>query len=533
MANRRASIDGLYDTVTGNLVGVVENAIAGRPVVALPGYSIPFANPVRRARVNGIFNIANGALLGFASNDVPGIPTFTVPNGVTAIRAAVDGMFDTGTGALAGVVASSVPYSPTVGLPTVWSPFPTNATSMFKAKLSNNGSGASFQTTNGPNTFMVQTPLECAFGRVRIWVGNSSASAVAGVQVTTLAWAAAGADNNIAANHLADTWTDAPAAITLAANTNAANQPTWTPTGWITLPSIARTDSGKTLPGFSVMVGYPAGTGNVTSTTGPGTGGNGWETDGPNVSNRFYRNRLITGNFASNATKAGMTATATQNTFWPAIIIEYEPQAGISSRTLMVNYDSFGSAPSSGINLVNHYGWPERLQAQYSNASAPLEIVNAAFAGALTSTILATATSIATAVTKVVAIAPNGSGNDSGNTLTGANVTAWQTWVTNYRAMQIAAGNVPAIGTMSPVDPVKAGGARAYGATDSFRTAMNAASVALNSHSYLVADISTACSGAPDGSGQIILQNTDDGFHENDTGQQTLVPPVATMLALA
>jgi lysophospholipase L1-like esterase len=411
--------------------------------------------------------------------------------------------------------------------------FPTTASFATKGKLSNNGGGTGPSATPGPNTFQVQTVLECDFDAIQILIGNADTVPITGVKCCILASAALQADNSSAANNASAAWIDATqggaTTLTLPANGGSAALLGWGATDIMQVPSVTRTDPGKTLPIISVRFFVASGQ-NITSFPGPGATGaaGGWESDGTPVASRPWRVRLQGVDAASNATKAALTATTSQTTFWPPILIRYWPRGSAVPKTMLVIYDSFGSAPPPGC-AVNHFGWPERLQDRYSSAGSPLEIVNAALAGAGSAGILNQATGLAPVMKNAVAIYPNGTGNDAGNSLSAAFEQSSRWFKAKMRYVFDSSGMASIVGTMSPVDPVKAG-ARAYGATDAFRVDMNIVDVASG---RAVADISTACSGVADGSGQIILQNTTDGFHSNDIGQASLVQPIARALKLA
>ncbi len=406
-----------------------------------------------------------------------------------------------------------------------------------KCMLNNAGSGTTFTISAAGasgTTIQVQCPLETDYSAIQIGLVNAD-TATASVKMTALAWAAAQADNSLAANYNAATWTDLAQTIngtssaTMVMPAMPASIAGQGVVGWsdiLPLNSIARSDSGKTLPGLSVRVEYLTGS-NMTTLPAPASSPATWETDGSACAGRFMRVRAQGVSAGSNANKANLTATAAW-TAWPCILIRYWPKSG-APKTILVLGDSESNASGGAATNVNlaRYGWAEMLRAQYSTPANPIEIANCAIGGAVVSTIIGMANTVVPAITNAVAISGNGTPNGTSGTLSQTDVNTWSGFKAKMRQIFEASRVGYLFWTMLPVDPVLLP-AKAWGATDSFRQNMNAADLASG---QLVADFATAVSG-PISGGQYPLTPSADGLHLTDPGNALLVPLVTAKLGI-
>lgn len=398
-------------------------------------------------------------------------------------------------------------------------------TALVKGILDGPSSGSTFQlaaTGASGQTFQVQTVLECEADAIQVGVFNADTVAVAGVHVSSLASAQLQADNSSAANNNGVTWLDHTAAGsatgTLAANSSGATgQP---PITWFDVmpqPTVSRTDSGKTLPVLSVRVDWPTGV-NYTYLPGPGAGGAAWESDNAAVGNRPYRVRLQAVSAATNATRANLTSTTTQTAFWPAILIRYWPRSGGCRQLVLV-----GDSELSNIGgTVPRYGFAQIYQAALSTPAKPIEIVNMSLGGSVDSQILTAARCIAPILPGATVIFANGTPNGTTTTLSAADVARWRGTKAQLKALFAAYKQV--VMTMMPINPAL----KPWGATDSFRQAMNATEVAQTEVKVL--DAASAVSGGLDGNGQELMALTSDDLHPNDAGKAAIAAKLQSLL---
>jgi hypothetical protein len=343
-----------------------------------------------------------------------------------------------------------------------------------------------------------------------------------------LPWAAAQADNSAAANYNSATWTDLTQTVNGTSSATAvltAMPASITGQGvvsWfdiVNIDAIARTDTGKTLPGISIRVEWLAGT-NWAYLPAPFSSPAIWETDSVANGGRFYRVRGQAVSAGQNATKANLTNTATWG-FCPPILIRYWPRSG-KPKTLLIGGDSISSATGgtgSAVNLTR-YGWAEMLRTQYSTPSRPIEIVNCSLGGAGFNTVSAMMNTVVPAVTNAVCILPNGTPNGTSNTLGVADVLGWNGFKAKMRALLEQYRLPYFFWTMLPAGVT----AKTWGATDSLRQAMNTNDISSGQN---VIKFAETLGGAPLGNGQVILTNTADDIHPNDAGNLLLVAPVA------
>jgi hypothetical protein len=400
-----------------------------------------------------------------------------------------------------------------------------------KAMLNNAGSGTGFAQAAGPLTAQVQTVLESDFIAVQIGVVHID-TAAGSMKGCVLPWAAAQADNSAAANYNSATWTDltqtingvsSATAVLTAMPATIAGQGLVSWFDPVPIASLARTDSGKTLPGISVRLEWLAGT-NWAYLPGPFTSPAVWETDSAANAGRFYRVRGQAVSAGQNATKAALTNTATW-TFCPPILIRYWPKRGLP-RTIVFCGDSIDSASGgtgSAVNLAR-YGFPQMLQAQFSTPANPIEIVDCGLGGATVANISTMMNTVIPAIPNAVAVYPNATPNGTGGTLSATDVSTWTGFKAKMRLLCEQNRVASVIRTMLPVGTA----AKAWGATDSFRQNMNADDVASG---QVIFDAAGVLSGAVV-SGQTQLTNTADNVHPDDSGNAALAVSLGKILGI-
>lgn len=132
-----------------------------------------------------------------------------------------------------------------------------------------------------------------------------------------------------------------------------------------------------------------------------------------------------------------------------------------------------------------------------------------------------------------VLVFPSGSPNDEVTTLTTAGIAASKARRGRILAACSAAGVVPVMWTMLPVNTA----VRPWGASDALRVADNAEVLGLRTSGVLVADTAAAISGVTSGGQvQLVAGSTADNIHPDGPGSALLKtvikPPLAAALGV-
>lgn len=287
----------------------------------------------------------------------------------------------------------------------------------------------------------------------------------------------------------------------------------YTLTDMVPLPSIARTDGG-TKP-LVVIRAYFAANPSLPVV------GNGTDSF-TNWASRTDGHRWI---MRAEAGDALTTFTSTTN-------ISQSPIVGVRflSRGRVVNVVAVGDSITDGrgtylgeshVALAANELSSDRLTVCYSNCG---------WSGQVTGVFFERAIDIIQQLRPDVLVIPAHSPNDETTTLTAAGIAAGVARRGRVLAECAKFGVRPVMWTMLPVNTA----VNPWGSSDSLRVALNADALALASRGVLVADTSTAVSGATSG-GQVQLAagTNSDGIHPNSDGNVTLAAVLKPVLARA
>lgn len=153
-----------------------------------------------------------------------------------------------------------------------------------------------------------------------------------------------------------------------------------------------------------------------------------------------------------------------------------------------------------------------------SMSGVAVEWWNNGWAGAAMSTWIAPgfADICAAGLVPDIVVAPNGSPNDMGPTVTDAQIRTQRQQLAAILHTARENQVTPIVWTVLPTNPPT----KDYNATDSLRTAYNAATLQMVQRGVHVVDMSAALSGVTDGDGQVnmLAGTTVDNIHPNDAG---------------
>lgn len=408
---------------------------------------------------------------------------------------------------------------------------------------------ASFPANSNINglTFRSRIALAGHFDAVRIHLPNMHTAAVAGVKVaigvtnTLGAWATTAPTlNNTGANtSAAPSNTEAvntsggvlltatfsrQATVSLPSAENAANlTPSWTTSDWCPIKSLDRSDGGI-FPLLDVAIFYPAGTTATMAYTGAsGLAWAMWGRDDTPSNGRVWRSWMQDGDYIT--TPGGFTVNTTTPANIP-FIIEYRSKK--RGYTILLCGDSIYDAH----NLTYpQNGFAHQALSTLHSSDAPVELCNISVPGATTLAILERAQIVAPKIRPSVIVAESNSVNNFGTSL-GARVQQHgEGTVGGFCALSndLEAGLV--VCSQFPVTNA----AKAYGATDSQRTTLNAA-LAARVGDFVWLDWSSVVDGTAHASGQIEPNATyiqGDGIHYNGAGHAAMVPIFVSAVSVA
>lgn len=404
--------------------------------------------------------------------------------------------------------------------------------------------------TNGL-TLHYRVAAACDFDSVRILIPNMHTSIVSGVTAsvgltdTLGAWSAtppttnsSGANTAAApssnqaisstgTNSIVCTFSGATSA-TLPIAAEASNLlSSYTASDWIPASAVSRADGGA-FPLIDVRLFYPAGSTATMAYTG-GTYSS-WAIWG--------RDDLITGGrpwrvwaqaVEAVATPANFTAVGTVPYMVP-IVVQYRSRK-TGAISVMVLGDSIHEASTGGTYTGNSFTW-QAIQ-ELSTTESPIELCNATIPGASTLVLTRYLNQYISKLQPTVVVAQAASVNNFGTTLGQRCIQNGLGALGSSQANAYEAECSLVTTTMFPVTNA----AKPWGATDSFRQALNTA-IRTNSDSgssYVVCDVGTVIDGATV-SGQVEPVTSlvaVDGIHFNDAGHIAAKAPMKTALASA
>lgn len=381
-------------------------------------------------------------------------------------------------------------------------------------------------------TAHVQMTLEAHFAAIQIGFANSRPGAI-NLQCQVSVMSAAGDPATTAVLNNGGVWVNAGVGgntINAVAAAVAQYGPTVTWGDVIPLASLDRSDGG-TLPILCVRIQQSmannGGTNRVISAPG-GAVANGYpmEVDNANVIpfGRIYRVRCQAGVKGIDNINA-LTTTNNSIANAPPILVRYWLRNGYG-RTFVLFCDSilgaFGQTTLSGWSAAHE---ARRLA---SSVNLPVELAVWGQSGATTQQIATRCESMVSHFKGCTALMPNGSPNSIGVPISVAGVNAELEAV---RRMQVAcsAQGVPTVmATMFPTSYA----AKAWGASDQLRVAMNAARLAASRPTLPVIDLGGAAAGPLDVNGQQTFPGSEaDGLHPTSTTQIALGPLLRSAFA--
>lgn len=395
-------------------------------------------------------------------------------------------------------------------------------------------------------TLRYRIALAAEFDAVRIIIPNMHSSAQAGVKVALGVSAALGAWNTTAptANNTGAATAAAPsnteavspagaaliqagfegaATGTLSAAPDASNQcPSWTPTDWVPIKNIARSDGG-TFPLLDLVLTYPAGaTASMAYTGASNSAWALWGRDDLFSAGRVWRVWMDDGDGI--ASPAGFTNATTSPAFVP-VIVQYR------SKTRGVSLVAFGDSIIDAHNVTypgNGFLWQAAIA--MSSASRPVELCSMCAPGATTLQQMERAEMVLPLLKPSVMFVQSASVNSFGASLGARAQQHGEGTVGTALALAAEHGSAVVIGSMLPVNNA----AKAWGATDSQRVLLNT-NLRARDDDFVFLDFGSTVDGVTT-SGQIeplasLVQG--DGIHLNDAAHSAMAVPARAAVELA
>jgi lysophospholipase L1-like esterase len=366
------------------------------------------------------------------------------------------------------------------------------------------------------STFQIVCELAQNFDAVRLVIANTQYQ----ISDNTVSMKVSTPTTTADLNNSGGTWTTVTkAALSRMATAIApasANRISYTVTDWISLASVARSDSG-TQPMFAARVFmsgnaalpcYGNGTDDFTN----------WAT---RTDGRLWCARSMSGDGVT--TPSSFTSTTNQSQS-PIVGVQY------LSRGKVISVGAVGDSITEGRGTYLNDGFILPAVAELSSMTGTaVEYSNFGWSTQSMSQYGERAIDILESeVRPDILVIPAGSPNDQPVTLTAAGIAAFQGMRGRILATCAQRNVVPVMWTWLPVNTA----VNPWGSSDSLRVADNAAVLA--QPKLLVADTSTAISGTVSGGQvQIAVADTTDGIHPNDTGNAVLKAVIKPVLAKA
>lgn len=391
--------------------------------------------------------------------------------------------------------------------------------------------GIPIAVVTNPYSVMVQTVAEGEFDNMRVGVFNADTAPVAGVKVSISAGTTLGAANGtlglantgmpIGADtgFLSPTW-GGQATGTLAASPQASTgisganiggtNCSLTFTDWIGCTSVPRADGTSGLPVYQVILTYPAGVNRTIAQMTAGTSV-GWENEGSATVAPYNRPYRVMVSAIKDAVSnpafmlVSNTFAARTYTDFPPIVVQYTLRNGYG-KTFIIYGDSIYEGAGASIDKL---GWPKEFQNLVSKPRDPVAICNLAVGGSgvnnWTNRIQATISNFSS----VNIIAPSLSPNSLGAPILPNDIVLAKRYFGANRQKLDLVGSTMITSTVIPSNNA----VKAYGASDSYRTAWNNY---IRASGFTVADFDkVATSANVDANGQYFLnpEDTADGIH--------------------
>jgi lysophospholipase L1-like esterase len=378
----------------------------------------------------------------------------------------------------------------------------------------------------GDHTTLRQLELEAPFDAVRFWVPNLANAAVAGVKISAGLQSqvyAAGNGNNLNTiapdYYLSASWGGAGTG-TLAARI-ATEVPSWTPTDWLGMESVARTDGGvRPLIVFRTEVPQAGGTITV-----PYADFSAWDTASAQTGGRI--DRAYTQAVLGVTNQGTFNSTVLDGAGFIPVMVEYSLKGVVVGRQVFCNGDSL----PSGVGASGTFGYVARATLRNSTPSAPQEFVNLALHAQIPSMYVQYLEQMVNSITPDLVVIQPWSINAVGADVTSAVGRGSRVALVRQLAAVRKAGAIAVIANGSPASP----GFKSF-TNDVNRLAFNA-SLPAYAPGVPILDVSTLmASGVTDGvTGQMLINAaySDDGVHYNNAGHDLAAVPLAALMEQA
>ena len=366
------------------------------------------------------------------------------------------------------------------------------------------------------NTFQITAELQADFDAVRPIFASTDTNISHAIRMVSASSPTSAAD----LNNSSGTWIQglkAGLGRVYAGVAPAVNRIFYTTTDWIYLPSQARTDGGKK-PLVSIRAFFNA------SSTLPayGNGTDSFTNWATRTDGRKWVARQQSGLHVT--TTAGFTST-TNLSQSPIVGVQY------LTRGKVITVAAVGDSITDGRGTYLGEGFVMPAVEALSTPRVAIEYMNCGWSGQNMAIFAERAIDILESdVRPDIMVMPAGSPNDTPGTITQSQIDGMRAQRARVQQAARAAGVPIVLWTWLPTNS----DVRPYGASDSLRTAYNAEVLAQDSREFIVADTSTAFSGATVG-GQVQIASglATDGIHPNDAGNSALTPLIRAAIQRA
>ena len=291
----------------------------------------------------------------------------------------------------------------------------------------------------------------------------------------------------------------------------------YTTTDWIYLPSTPRTDGGK-----KPLVAIRAYFNNSSTLPAYGNGTDSFTNWATRTDGRIWAARQQAGLYTTSP--SGFTST-TNTSQSPIVGIQY------LTRGKVITVGAVGDSITDGRGTYLGEGFVMPATEALSTPRVAVEYMNCGWSGQNMAIFSERAIDILQSpIRPDIMVMPAGSPNDTPGTITTDQINAMRGQRARVQRAAKAYGVPLVLWTWLPTST----DVRNYGTSDSLRTSYNAEVLAQDGREFIVADTSTAFSGATVG-GQVQIASglTSDDIHPNDTGNATLTPLLKTALQRA